>query len=255
VRGELEAAMARVLTSPAAGAHYQRNPAEFAETYLLTDDERGALLGMVHELSSLTASFVKKRERTLRAAAFRTLGLLGPLGNRLLARYIDLFPPLSPVADDQSRFAGYLVDSIRSLVPELDHGDAIDDMARAERWNGEALRAVERSSGPPAPPFSSQLLVCVAPGAYVDAFRHDVRTLRRFDAEGLRALEHDPCHLLFHRTQQVPTVRVFKLAERTADALASMATGGARPVDVTEDERGLADLARLYRHGVLEAAR
>jgi hypothetical protein len=246
--------MGRVLSSPAASASFQRNPGAFADAYVLSDDERDALLGMVEELSSLTSTFARKRERTLRNAAFRTLTLLGALGDALLARYIDLVPPRSPVTDDQSEFATYIVEVVRPLVPELEWGDVIYDMARAERCNGEALRAVERPPDHPGPPFSMELLVGVAPGAYLDAFRYDVRALQRLDAEGVRALDADPCHLLFHRTQHGPTVRVFKLGDPTAGVLERLGEG-ARPVDLSSDEAVAADLAGLYRHGVLEARR
>jgi hypothetical protein len=252
--------MGAVLTSRAARELILRSPAEFTAHFDLSAQEAARLAAMAGDLAALTPGFVRKRERGLIAAMPVTWSVLAGEADALASDYLESRAPAASASLDALAFADYLVAAVSRLPDGRQHKGVIVDVARLER-----LRLlVSGTEWPlwPAPDESPlhprhldphrPLRLC--PGAAVERFTFDVRTVRAASpAEMLARLRPDQANLLCFQRPGDGEVVVRRIDDESARTVKLI---GLRPGAVTAaglGEPGRSRLAKLAALGVIHA--
>ena len=257
-RVELECAMAAIITSPSAKAHFEADAAAFAATFGLPDDEVAHLRRMGLDLGALTDGFVAKRVTTLRWSAKRTLALLGPAGTDLAQEFVDLHPAGESLRSEAGRFTDFVVDRTASGRDGSVRADVIAEMARFERCRSDsfwgAVAAIE-----PTPEHSA--LLRLKAGATVDSFDRDLRILYHDPTMAPARSRPDRCTLAFVHLGSAAGFRVLRLRESEERLVRSLAApdpsptrlDAAPPDDAAIIEADTNDVVhRLVEGGLLE---
>jgi len=223
MRGDLETAMAVVLTSRTARDEIISSASDFAGYFDLSPAEAAALAQMARDLVDLMPGYVRKREGALRGAFDMTLTLLQDEGTDILEDYTEAYAPVESLVEEQLRFGDFLIEQIRELPDDLPHRDLIADVARFQRLRRQCFS----TEGPlwpeaEADPLDARKIDLTRPlwllhSAAVEAFGWDVRTVR--SAEALARARPGRAHLLCFQRPADAEVTVLRVDDDCARAV------------------------------------
>ncbi len=253
--------MGAVLTSHAARELVLRSAAEFTAHFDLSAQEAAALAAMAGDLAALTPGFVRKRERGLRAAMPVTWSVLASEAGKLAGDYLESRAPAASAALDALGFADYLVAAVSLLPDERQDKGVIVDVVRLER-----LRLLVSGTEWPLRPEPDEvpldprridprrpLRLC--PGAAVERFTFDVRTVRAGSPAEMRArLRPDQANLLCFQRPADGEVVVRRIDDESARTvkLIGLRTGAVTAAGLGEP--GRSRLGKLVALGVIKGA-
>jgi hypothetical protein len=247
MRSDLEAAMAAVIGSRSEHSRFFDDPKKFAETYSLEGPEIASLISMGSDLADLTGSFVRKRQGYLRMNGAKTLEMLGPEGDALLAEFVDTHPMPEWHRLEAGSFGEFLIERTAALRDDTPRSWIIADMARFEKhqhdsfWDATVPVEPQHRSDPSVQTPSAgrgksqHAAIRLRNGANIASFGWDMRLLFRYGFDQVPLLQPDPCQLLFFYKGTATGFRVTRLKPLEATAFGALSQGSAVDVEVMRD--------------------
>lgn len=217
---DFEALLCRLIANPTSYQLFGLQPDLLLSQYQLSTSEQAQLHATYHDLADMHQQFTARRQRRIRRPLARTFDLLGDVGERLLKRYLDVYPAPPDASADLLRLSAFLAEALDS--EDLVWVNLTATVLQAEIAIYRALRTpsdYEAEVDYQIPPITSSSVLRCDRTVNFATYAYPLTNILQQHAGDLQALAPQTTHLIIYRRYGQRDIQIMQVNQAVLQAL------------------------------------